>query len=397
MEPRIIFFELFVLLLVGLLGGLVAIRFRQPIMLGELAAGLAIGYVAATFYSPGTLDSTTLDVLSEIGISALLFDVGLKIHLDTLRGLGRRALAVALMGVIVPFALGYVAALLFGIPVESRLVIAAALTATSVGLTAAVLEETNRADTGIGNMILSAAIFDDIIGLVVLGLITGIVAQGSSSVISLSTVAVKVLAFFAFALLVLRPVATKTLDVIEAICGEKGVTLASFSCLLLLSFISDMIGLDLIVGAFTAGIALSQARERDEIDRAFAPIINIFAGLFFVLVGVNMDAARLIPIVAASPGVLLFCGMLTICATLGKLSCGMAATGSRQDKWVVGLGMVPRGEVGLILANFGRTEGILSHAHFSALVLAIIANAFWGSSMFRKELVQWGKQEGSKK
>ncbi|MBW1743962.1 MAG: cation:proton antiporter [Deltaproteobacteria bacterium] len=386
MEPGTIFFQLFVLLIAGLLGGLVALRLRQPVMLGELAAGLFVGYAAASLFPSRGLDSTTLRVLSQIGICALLFDVGLKIHLGKIRAIGSQVVLVAMVGVIVPFVLGYFAAFVFGLPQKGCLLVGASLTATSVGVTAAILEEVNKAVSRIGNIIVSAAILDDVLGLIVLGLITGVVSGQSSSIVSFFVIGTKVVVFFGIALLLLRPLASKTLDVIETAYGEKGVTLASFSFLLFFSFISDIIGLGLIVGAFTAGMTLSETRERDEIHSAFGPIVNIFAGLFFVLIGTQMNLSDLSPLSKDDPSVFLFGGVLLVCAIVGKLTCGLVVRGSMHDKWTVGLGMVPRGEVVLIIANLGLSQGILPQAYFSALILLVMITIFFGSSSFKHVL-----------
>lgn len=386
MEPGPIFFQLFVLLIMGLLGGLVALRLRQPIMLGELAAGLFIAFAAASLFPSQHIDSTTLRVLSEIGICALLFDVGLKIHLKKIRAIGSEAILVAMVGVIVPFALGYFVAFVFGLAKNPCLLVSASLTATSVGITAAIIEEVKKADSRIGNIILSAAILDDVLGLMVLGLVTGMVSGQGSSMASFFVMATKVVLFFGLALFLLRPLASKTLDALETSYGEKGVTLASFSFLLFLAFISNFIGLGLIVGAFTAGLTLSEARERDEIHRAFGPIVNIFAGLFFVLIGTQVNLSDLSPLSKEDPGIFLFVGALVVAAIMGKLICGLVVRGSMHDKWAVGLGMVPRGEVVLIIANLGRSEGILPQAYFSALILMVMLATFFGSSAFKRVL-----------
>jgi Kef-type K+ transport system membrane component KefB len=386
MEPGTIFFQLFVLLMSGLLGGLLALRLRQPVMLGELAAGLFVGHAAVYFCPSRGLDSTTLSILSEIGICALLFDVGLKIHLHKVREIGSEILLIATVGVITPFALGYFAGVLFGLPKKTCLLIGASLMATSVGITAAILEEVNKAVSRIGNIIASAAIMDDILGLIVLGLISGVVSGQSTSIASLFVIGTKVVVFFGIALFLLRPLASVALDALEAVYGEKGVTLASFSFLLFLSFISNIIGLGLIVGAFTAGLALSEARERDEIHSAFRPIVDIFAGLFFVLIGTQMNLFDLYPLTKNDAGVFLFGGLLVVCAIAGKVICGLAVRGSARDKWTVGFGMVPRGEVVLIIANLGRSEGILTQAYFSALILVVMITTFLGSSLFKHML-----------
>ncbi|MCW3978075.1 MAG: cation:proton antiporter [Candidatus Bathyarchaeota archaeon] len=386
MEPGTIFFQLFVLLMTGLLGGLLALRLRQPVMLGELAAGLFVGHAAVYFFPSRGLDSTTLSILSEIGICALLFDVGLKIHLNKIRAIGSEILLVAIVGVITPFALGYFAAFVFGLPKKGCLLIAVSLTATSVGVTAAILEEVNKAVSRIGNIIASAAILDDILGLIVLSFITGVVSGKSSSMASFFVIGTKVVVFFGIALFLLRPLASRALDALETAYGEKGVTLASFSFLLFLSFASDIVGLGLIVGAFTAGLALSEARERDEIHSAFRPIVNIFAGLFFVLIGTQMNLFDLCPLSKDDAGVLLFGGVLVVSAIAGKLMCGLAVRGSTRDKWTVGFGMVPRGEVVLIIANLGRSEGILQQAYFSVLILVVMITTFFGSSLFKHML-----------
>ncbi len=358
-------------------------RLRQPVMLGELAAGLFVGHAAVYFFSSRGLDSTTLSILSEIGICALLFDVGLKIHLNKIRVIGSEVLLIATVGVITPFALGYFVGVLFDLPQKSCLLIGASLTATSVGITAAILEEVNKAISRIGNIIASAAIMDDILGLVVLGLISGVVSDQSTAIGSLFVIGIKVVVFFGIALFLLRPLASVALDALEAVYGEKGVTLASFSFLLFLSFISNLIGLGLIVGAFTAGLALSEARERDEIHSAFRPIVDIFAGLFFILIGTQMNLFDLYLLPKNNGGIFLFGGVLVVCAIAGKMVCGLVVRGSARDKWTVGFGMVPRGEVGLIIANLGRSEGILTQAYFSTLILVVMITTFLGSSLFK--------------
>lgn len=386
MEPRTIFFQLFVLLTTGLLGGLLALQLRQPVMLGELAAGLLVGHVAVYFFPSQGLDSTTLGILSEIGICALLFEIGLKIRLNKVRKIGSEVLLVATTGVVTPFALGYFAGVLFELPNETCLLIGASLTATSVGITAAILEEVNKAVSRIGNIIASAAILDDILGLIVLGLISGLVSGRSTSVTTFFILGPKVVVFFGIALFLLRPLASLALDVLETVYGEKGVTLASFSFLLFLSFISNIIGLGLIVGAFTAGLALSEARERDEIHSAFRPIVNIFAGLFFVLIGTQINLLDLYPLSQNHSNFFLFCIVLVVCAIAGKVISGLAVRGPARDKWAVGFGMVPRGEVMLIMANIGRSEGLLTQPFFSALILVVMITTFLGSGVFKHML-----------
>ena len=159
--------------------------------------------------------------------------------------------------------------------------------------------------------------------------------------------------------------------------------MASFSLLLFLSYIAETIGLALIVGAFIAGLALSETHERDEIYGAFKPIINIFAGLFFVLMGTQIDFALLNPVSAGNGSNLLLSILLVVCAIVGKLVCGFAVLGDLKNKWTVGIGMIPRGEVGLIYGNLGRARGIFHSEHLSVIIFMVIITTFLGSSLLK--------------
>ena len=214
MEFGLSFLSLFILLITGLIGGIVAIRLRQPLILGELVAGILIGLLG--FYIPKfeIIETTSLNFLAEIGICALLFNVGLEINLPRIRTIGTIAVTVAVVGVILPFLMGYIVSSGFGLSHTTSLVIGASLTATSVGITAEVLEELNESSSDIGNIVVSAAVLDDILGLFILTIVTGITTQGKTVSSILRVIFITVF-FFGVSFVFFRPLACDLLDWIE--------------------------------------------------------------------------------------------------------------------------------------------------------------------------------------
>lgn len=384
MEIGGIYIQLFALLIAGLAGGWIAKRLGQPAILGELAAGALLGLAFHNSIPFWHHHEEILHVLGHIGLCALLFAVGLEIRIKDIINVGKSATAVAFIGVVTPFALGYWVAALFNLPLLVALFIAASLTATSVGITAEVMDEMGLIKTNASRIILSAAVLDDVLGLIVLTMVSGVAYEKSVSYMEIVKLLIMIIVFFFVVLFILRPFISKIMDFFDDTYGEKGITLTSFLFLLLLSFIAASIGLDAIVGSFLAGLMLSEVREQHIIDQAFRPLISLFASLFFILIGTKMDLMLLNPFDPNNQAILGLSISLIIVALIGKLACAIPLAGDRMNRFIVGVGMIPRGEVGLICSNLGLTCGVLSQEHFSALLLVVMFTTFLGPILLRK-------------
>ena len=319
----------------------------------------------------------TVDVFSRYGVIFMLFMVGLNTDMDEIRQVGADSVRVAIIGVVAPFAFGFgtVMLLLQDVPLSSNLFIAATLGATSIGITANVLEELDRANTQEGHIILGAAVGDDILGLIILTVVSGIAVSGSIDIAEVVTIVV-VSSLFLVGVVGLGPAIVRfsasllgKLDIVEA----KMFT--SYLFVMVLAWVANLAGLATIVGAFAAGIVMSDSFFRHyetegkrpiSIRELIMPLEVILVPIFFILMGiqVKIDAFMSWPVVVVGAGLL-------VAAVLGKLVCGLGAR-PPVNRWIVGIGMMPRGEVGLVFALIGRTLGVIDDAIFSAIVLMIV-------------------------
>ena len=319
----------------------------------------------------------TVDVFSRYGVIFLLFMVGLEADLDEMRRVGGDSLRVAVIGVAAPFLLGFAAVALMrpDMPFNSDLFIAATLGATSIGITANVLREIGRSHSREGHIILGAAVADDILGLIVLAVVSGIVVSGSIDMVEVILV-VLVSALFLIGAVIIGPgivsMAAKImgrLDIVEA----KMFT--SYLFVMILAWVANIAGLATIIGAFAAGIVLSDQFFRDyelvnkrpvRIRELIMPLEVILVPIFFILMGIQVKLESFF----SWPVVMLGAALL-IAAILGKIACGLGAS-KPVNKLAVGIGMMPRGEVGLVFAAIGRTLGVIDDAVFSAIVLMVM-------------------------
>ena len=319
----------------------------------------------------------TVDVFSRYGVIFLLFMVGLEAVLDEMRSVGKDSIRVALIGVAAPLAFGFAAVMLLlpDMPLNSTLFIAATLGATSIGITANVLLEMERSKSTEGHIILGAAVCDDILGLIVLAVVSGIVVSGSIDVVEAGTVVI-VSTLFLVAAAALGPAIVRfasnilgRLDIVEA----KMFT--SYLFVMVLAWMANLAGLATIIGAFAAGILLSDSFFRDyelaskrtiSIRELIMPLEVILVPIFFILMGIQVKLESFMswPVVVVAAGLL-------VAAIVGKLLSGLGAS-KGVNKLVVGVGMVPRGEVGLVFAAIGRTLGVIDDAIFSAIVLMVM-------------------------
>ncbi len=381
--------ELIVILLAAKLGGDLFERVKAPAVLGELVMGMIIGNLhlfGIDFFEPFK-HNLTLEILAEIGVIILLFEVGLESTVKEMMKVGVTSFMVAIFGVVAPFFLGWGTSVLF-LPEASiyvHIFIGATLTATSVGITARVLKDIGKIDTREAKIILGAAVIDDILGLVILAVVTGVisaVAQGAESGVSSATVfwiVFKAVAFVFGAIIVgswILPAFFKF-----GFRLRVGGVLLSFSLLVcfLLAYLAGKIGLAPIVGAFAAGLILEEVHFKGFHDRGehhitdlIGPIATFLVPIFFVRMGMLVDLTTF-----GEVQILGFAAVLTVAAIIGKQACSLAIFDKTTNRMAIGLGMIPRGEVGLIFAGIGANlmlngEAVISTSTYSAVVIMVI-------------------------
>ena len=380
-------FALALLLIVAKFGGDLATRLGQPAVLGELIIGVLIGNLSLIGI-PGfewIEQDVFIDMLSRLGVLILLFEVGLESDIGPMLKVGVSSFIVAILGVIAPFALGWGVGMWL-LPQSSYYVhafLGATLCATSIGITARVLQDLGHAQTEEARIILGAAVLDDVLGLILLAIVTGVIGMadqgGAFSYMDIGIILGKAVLFLT-ASIVLGRYASPRLFWLASRLRALGVLPATgLAFCFFLSWIADCIGLAPIVGAFAAGLILEELHYRDFTDRGehslkelIYPIAAFLVPVFFVRMGMQADLR-----VFTQPGVLGLAAALTIAAIVGKQACSLGVLGKKVDGLTIGLGMIPRGEVGLIFANIGlvltiQGERIMDSTTFSAVVVMVI-------------------------
>lgn len=351
--------------------GELAERVGQPAVLGELLAGILLG--------PSVLGlvplADSIFELAEIGVVLLLFEVGLETNLEDLVRVGAPAMSVALAGMVLPFAGGYAVTLALGHGSLTATFVGAALTATSIGITARVLSELGVLKTREGQIILGAAVADDVLGLVILAVVAKIAGGGrlEASVVLKSTALA--IGFLAVAVAVGIPLGRRLIHVVGSakVRGVLGAMAVAFA--LLVAWAAKKADSAPIVGAFAAGMALARTNRRHDIESTVKPVVDIFAPVFFVYVGAAVNVQLLNPAVPENRPALLLGLLLTAVGFLGKFAAGFCAWGKVRRSFI-GAGMVPRGEVGLIFASVGLDSGALSEPVFVSVLVAVFLTTF---------------------
>jgi Kef-type K+ transport system membrane component KefB len=390
---------LVILLPAAKVSGWIVEKFGQPAVLGELLAGMALGNLGLVGFNglDYLKNDSGLEILARLGVILLLFEVGLDSSLADLLKVGLSSLLVAIIGVVLPFGLGWLVSSLL-LPEQSAYVhafIGATLCATSVGITARVLKESDRLKTREAKIILGAAVIDDVLGLVVLAVITGLViGAGSGAGASAGSViwlVVKVSIFLVGSLLLGVFFAPRIVRQV-AKAKSKGMlfTFALAFCFLL-SYLSTVIGLAAIVGAFAAGLILEGVPFQEFLqegehspEEMLHPISTFLVPLFFLYMGIKIELATLFRFEVIGLAL-----ALTFAAIIGKQACGLAALERGLNRLAIGLGMVPRGEVGLIFAGVGLKlkigeQAILNDRVFAAILVMVII-----TTLLTPPLLQW--------
>ena len=360
---------LVVMLVAAKAAGYLAQRAGQPAVLGELLGGVMVGKSVLGLVNP---EVETIHLLSELGVVILLFAIGLETDLGRLLKVGATSLAVALVGVALPFALGFAACRLLGQNTLVSIVAAATLTATSVGITARVLSDLGRLHEPEGQIVLGAAVIDDILGLLILGVVAELTEGREVSWLQIIQTSASALGFLAAALLVGRhvvPVLFRWVGRIELPGTATALALiAAFG----LAWLADRCGSAMIIGAFAAGLLVVHAPQSHEIERGITEIGHFFVPLFFVAVGAAVDLRALNPLENTGRAALLIGLVLILTGVAGKLAAGYAPFWFQGNKAVIGVGMIPRGEVGLIFAQAGLSSQVFDAGLFGGVTLMVI-------------------------
>ncbi|MEB3351047.1 MAG: cation:proton antiporter [Cyanobacteriota bacterium] len=416
--------EFLVIFLAARLLAELMVRLQLPTILGELVAGVLIGVsglhlivppetqaslsqamvqlLAGLSSAPGeAIESLyretfpNLQSISRLGLFALLFLTGLESELDELVAVGVQATTVAVTGVVLPFALGTAGLyVLFHVPLIPAVFAGAAMTATSIGITASVFGELKWLRRPEGQIVIGAAVLDDILGIVILAVVVAVSGGDSFTLGPIVRLCVAAVVFVLAAITLSRTAAPGFDWVVDRLKAPGDVAVASFVVLTLCCFAAQAIGLEAALGAFAAGLILSASKHSHAIDAAVKPLVALFATVFFVLIGTGMDLSVLNPFDPANREGLVVALFLLAVAIAGKVATGWSyLIGVPTRRLVVGLGMMPRGEVGLIFLGLGSQAGILTPALEAAILLMVIGTTFLAPVLLRLVIDGEGEPE----
>jgi Kef-type K+ transport system membrane component KefB len=369
-----------VILVSAKLLGELAERIGQPAVIGELVAGVILGPSVIGLVDP-TLPS--LHLLAEIGVVLLLFGIGLETDLKRLLSVGGAAFTVAVVGVVLPFALGYLVSRGLGLALLPAIVAGAALTATSVGITARVFSDLGQLKSLEGQIVLGAAVIDDVIGLIILAIVSDLVTGNAPSVLGVLRTTAVAFGFLAGALVVGRFAVPWLFGLIARTGKEHTVASMALALAFLLAVLASQVGSALIVGAFAAGLVLAPTEQVHAIERGIVRLANVFVPIFFVAVGAAVDVRTF-----GSREVVIVGIALTVVAILGKFAAGYAPVWVHARKTLIGVGMIPRGEVGLIFAQTGLSAAVIDAGEYSALMLMVLVTTFMAPPLLRRLLTK---------
>ena len=349
-----------------LLGELCERYLKQPAVLAEIVVGIILGKSLLGWVNGSDV---TLQQIAGIGAVLLLFEVGLESDIYELFKVGKEAMWVATVGVVIPFLGGYLVAHVLGSSVIQSVFVGAALTATSVGITARVFSDLSALQSHDAKIVLGAAVADDVIGLIILAAVSGLATSAFSwpAVERTSTLAI----MFLVAAIVLGLRATPLLlKWARAMRTRAAVSSAAVVLCLLTSSLAEAVQLAPIVGSFAAGVVLAKTEEKIRFEEKIKSIADLFIPLFFVMMGARMDLSAL------DVRSLAVASALLLVAIIGKIVSGLTLPSKGVGRWVVGLGMIPRGEVGLIFASIGESKGIIGPPLYASIVFVVIVTTF---------------------
>jgi Kef-type K+ transport system membrane component KefB len=397
------------------LGGELCVRINLPPVLGELVGGVAVGVSAlnllvfpetaalpedsliirflelTTGLTPELApqvfeaESEVISVLSELGVIILLFEIGLESDLKELIRVGPQAAIVAVVGVVAPFAAGTAGLIaLFGVPTVPAIFAGAALTATSIGITAKVLAEIQQLKSKEGQIIIGAAVLDDVLGIIVLAVVASLAKTGEIEIANIIYLIVGAAAFLIGSIFLGRLLSPFFVSIVNQLKTRGQVILSALIFAFALAYIASAIQLEAILGAFAAGLILAETEKHHEIEEQVLPIADMLVPVFFVTVGASTDLSVLNPTVPSNREGLIISTFLVVVAILGKVITGFTVFGQEKvNKLAIGVGMVPRGEVGLVFAGVGSASGVLSESLEAAIIVMVILTTFVAPPLLR--------------
>ncbi|NJN73841.1 MAG: cation:proton antiporter [Limnothrix sp. RL_2_0] len=389
-------------------GGEACARINLPPVLGELVGGVLVGVSAFSLlvFPEGGIEasqsllmqflqataglspeaapavfatqSEVISVLAELGVIILLFEIGLESDLQELIKVGPQAAIVAIVGVVVPFAAGTAGLVFFfGIGTIPAIFAGAALTATSIGITAKVLAELGQLTTKEGQIIIGAAVLDDVLGIIVLAVVASLAKTGEVQIVNTIWLIVSAGTFLVGAIIVGRLLSPVFVNLVDGMKTRGQLLTVSIIFAFVLSYIATVIQLEAILGAFAAGLILAETSKRGELEEQVLPIADLFVPIFFVCVGAKTDLSVLNPAVPANREGLIIAAFLIVVAIAGKVVTGFTLIGkSDLNKLAIGVGMIPRGEVGLVFAGVGSASGALTESTEAAIIMMVILTTF---------------------
>jgi len=380
MQPHDFFLILLLILLSARIFAELFQKLAIPPVLGELLAGIILGPSLLGWVEP----SSTIKLLAEIGIILLLFEVGIDTDINKLKQSGWNAAIVAIGGFLIPFVLGsWVSYTIFNLSLVISLFVGGTITATSIGITIRVLNDLKKRQSKEGEIVLGAAVLDDVFGVVLLAILYEFSKSSTVNFVNAGKVFLFIILFF-----IIAPIAAKTMALlIQKYDSHKNrpgmIPTAIFSLVLFFAWLAHQVGAPEIIGGFAAGLALSRrfflpfgiAMHENQafavkIENQIRPIVYLFTPIFFVTVGLSMDLTQ---IAWSEPQVWMFGGMILFVSVLGKMLVPLLLWGlPLKKRLIVGLSMIPRGEVGLIFAEIGRIGNIFDNETYAALILVII-------------------------
>ena len=360
--------DLLIVLVAAKVAAELAERVKVPAVLGEIVAGILIGPSGLGLIELGGERGVSLGVLAEIGVLLLLMSVGMEMDLAELGKVGRASLLVAIIGVAIPFAAGAGTGLAFGELSNTAIFFGAALTATSVGITARVFGDLRALATIEARIVLGAAVADDVLGLIILTVVVKVVTGGSVGVGTVASTLGLAVAFLVGTGVVGLLLVPRLLDLIHRRASSgAALTVAALAVTLGFAQLADLAKLAFIIGAFMAGLAVGASEHHERVAHDLGAVGHVLIPVFFLQIGVNADLEAM-----AKPSVLGLAAAMSVLAIIGKLASALGAFGTRSDKVLIGMGMIPRGEVGLIFASIGLTNGVLDKDQYGALLLVVL-------------------------
>jgi Kef-type K+ transport system membrane component KefB len=371
MDVSGILLTLFIILIAAKIGGEAAEHIKQPAVLGELVAGVVVGGSVLGLVR----EIDIINIFAQIGAIILLFEAGITSDYSSFMKVKMWAFLVACVGVIFPFIFGFFASMIYGFGVIESVFIGATLTATSVGITVRVFQDLDKIKLKETQIVIGAAVIDDIIGLIILASVVGVISSGSVSMLNICKITGLAVAFLVGALLIGRMAAPVILKFVHQMRVRGVLFVFSFAFCLIMAYFSQVVGLAPIVGAFAAGLILSRTDHREHVENQIKPVADIFVPIFFVMMGVLVNISLFNPFDRANQPILMFALLIFTVAVIGKMLSGLAVF-DKVNKLVIGVGMIPRGEVGLIFAAYGLSHKVINQQIYVAILAVVIMTTF---------------------